>query len=81
MVRIISMLLVLLVVSLSAGCAGLTEQQQRALTGGAVGAAGGAALGAITGGRAMIGAAVGGVAGVVGGLVIHELEKGKAQAK
>lgn len=79
--RIISVLLVLTVIALSTGCAGLTPQQQRALTGGAMGAAGGAALGAITGGSAAIGAAIGGAAGVAGGLLIHELEKNKSQVK
>jgi len=79
--RIISLLLVLTVMALSAGCAGLTDQQQRALTGGAMGAAGGAALGAITGGSAAIGAVIGGAAGAVGGLLLHEHEKDKSQAK
>lgn len=79
--RIISMLLVLTVLALSTGCAGLTPQQQRALTGGAMGAAGGAALGAIAGGSAAIGAAIGGAAGIAGGLLIHELQKEKTQAR
>jgi hypothetical protein len=54
------------------GCAGMTPTQQRALSGGAIGAAGGAALGAITGGSAAVGAAVGGAAGVLTGVLIGE---------
>ncbi len=52
------------------GCAGLTPTQQRALSGGAIGAAGGAAIGAIAGGNAWIGAAVGGPVGVIAGTLI-----------
>lgn len=57
---------------LTLGCAGMTPTQQRALSGGAIGAAGGAALGAITGGSAAVGAAVGGAAGVLTGILIGE---------
>jgi osmotically inducible lipoprotein OsmB len=56
-------------------CAGLTPQQQRILTGGAIGAAGGAAIGAISGGSIGTGALVGGAIGAVGGAVVHEMEK------
>lgn len=73
-------LLALALLLLSTGCAGLTDQQQRALSGGAIGAGGGAVLGAITGGSPVIGAAVGGAAGVVGGLLVHEHEKAKVQS-
>jgi len=51
------------------GCAGMTPTQQRALSGGAIGAAGGAAIGAIAG-NALIGAAVGGPVGVIAGTLI-----------
>ncbi len=61
--------------TLLAGCAGLTPQQQRILTGGAIGAAGGAAVGAISGGSAVTGALVGGAVGAVGGAVVHELDR------
>lgn len=50
----------------SAGCAGMSETQQRTLTGGAIGAAGGAAIGAIAGNAGM-GALIGGAAGAGGG--------------
>jgi osmotically inducible lipoprotein OsmB len=48
-------LTLIFVVSLLAavGCANLTPRQQRAVSGGAIGAAGGAALGAITGGSSV----------------------------
>jgi osmotically inducible lipoprotein OsmB len=60
----------LLMLFVSVGCAHMTPTQQRALSGGAIGAAGGAALGAITGGSAALGAVVGGAAGAVGGALI-----------
>lgn len=53
------------------GCANMTPRQQRALSGGAVGAAGGAALGAITGGSPALGAAIGGAAGAATGALIQ----------
>src|SRR5918996_6536479 len=60
-------LALIFVVSLmtTAGCANMTPRQQRALSGGAIGAAGGAALGAVTGGSPALGAAIGG--GALGG--------------
>src|SRR5919108_5979548 len=51
----------------TAGCANMTPRQQRALSGGAIGAAGGAALGAITGGSPALGAVIGGAAGATSG--------------
>ncbi len=59
------------------GCAGMTPTQQRALSGGAIGAAGGAALGAITGGSAAVGAAVGGAAGALTGVLIGGSSHGR----
>ena len=50
-----------------AACEGMNRQQQRALSGGAIGAAGGAAVGAITGGSAVTGALIGGAAGAAAG--------------
>lgn len=57
------------------GCAGMTAQQQRTLSGGAIGAAGGAALTAIAGGDAAVGAALGGAAGALTGFILGEQEK------
>lgn len=53
---------------LVAGCAGMTDTQQRTLTGGAMGAAGGAAIGALAG-SAALGAAIGGAAGAGSGFL------------
>ena len=68
-VRIIT-LIILTVFTL--GCAGMTPRQQRALSGGAIGAAGGAALSAIAGGSAAVGAALGGAAGALTGVLIED---------
>lgn len=62
-----------------AGCADMTDTQQRALTGTAIGAAGGAAIGAIAGNAGM-GAAIGAGAGLIGGLVVDKVEKDKQAA-
>lgn len=72
---------VLLALTLMTGCAGMTDQQQRALSGGAAGAAGGALFGAIAGGSATIGAAVGGPIGIAAGLLYHEHEQSKTKSK
>jgi len=45
----------------------MTHQQQRALSGGAIGAAGGAAITAIAGGPILAGAVLGGAAGTAVG--------------
>ncbi|MBB6249913.1 hypothetical protein [Nitrospirillum iridis] len=57
--------------SLLAGCSGLTARQQRALSGGAIGAAGAAAVTAIVGGPVLAGAAI----GAAGGAAIGALSK------
>ena len=53
------------------GCSGMSHQQQRALSGGAIGAAGGAALGAVTGGNPATGALIGGAGGAAVGALTH----------
>jgi osmotically inducible lipoprotein OsmB len=58
-----------------AGCANMTPRQQRALSGGAIGAAGGAAVGAIVGGSPAIGAAVGGAAGTAAGALWEDINR------
>jgi osmotically inducible lipoprotein OsmB len=71
MTRIGKILLLLVVLSGGVlGCANLTPTQQRALSGGAIGAAGGAALGAMVGGSPALGAAVGGAAGAATGALM-----------
>jgi uncharacterized membrane protein len=64
---------------LLAGCAGMTETQQRTLTGGAGGAAGGAVIGAIAGNAGM-GAAIGAGVGLLGGYMYDQHEKSKESA-
>ncbi|CAO3413941.1 hypothetical protein [Azospirillum doebereinerae] len=55
------------------GCSNLNHRENRALTGGAIGAAGGAAIGAVTGGSAVYGGLLGGAAGAaVGALSADE---------
>ena len=57
------------------GCANMTPTQQRALSGGAIGAGGGAALGAIVGGSPALGAAIGGAVGAAAGALSGEINK------
>ena len=64
----------LLVLALTTGCAGMSERQQRALSGGAIGAAGGAAFGALAG-SPTTGAIVGGAVGTATGALWEDLRK------
>ena len=75
------LLVVSIVVALVAigGCAGMSETQQRTLTGGAGGAAGGALIGAIAGNAGM-GAAIGAGAGLAGGYLYGKHEESKQAA-
>jgi hypothetical protein len=61
------------VVALGSGCASMTPTQQRALSGGAIGAAGGAVLGAVAGGNPAVWAAVGGAVGASVGALMNKL--------
>ena len=65
MKRLVTVAAVALLLS---GCAGMTDTQQRTVTGGAGGAAGGALIGALAG-NAGLGAAIGGAAGLAGGYI------------
>jgi osmotically inducible lipoprotein OsmB len=69
MKRALALLIVASLIA-TAGCANMTPRQQRALSGGAIGAAGGAALGAVTGGSPGLGVAIGGAAGAAAGALI-----------
>jgi hypothetical protein len=59
-----------LAVSTLGACSNMTHQEQRMLSGGAIGVAGGAALGAITGGSWVVGALIGGAAGTAAGALL-----------
>lgn len=74
MQRLLALFLVWMTV-VAVGCANMTPTQQRALSGGAIGAAGGAAVGAIVGGSPAIGAAVGGAAGAATGALWNDINK------
>jgi osmotically inducible lipoprotein OsmB len=68
-------LLLVVVLGAAVGCANMTPTQQRALSGGAIGAAGGAAVGAIVGGSPALGAVVGGAAGTAVGALWDDIDK------
>jgi len=59
------------------GCADMTNQQQRMVSGGAAGAAIGAVGTVMTGGCVACGAAIGGAVGVGAGYVMDKIEKNK----
>ena len=73
---IIAAVMIITTLSLT-GCAGLSETQQRTLSGGAIGAGAGAGIAAIAGGKAGVGAVVGGAAGALTGYIIGETNKKK----
>lgn len=64
---------------LLAGCAGMSDTQQRALTGTAIGAGSGAAIGAIAG-NAGLGAVIGAGAGLAGGLIVDQVKRNEQAA-
>lgn len=70
--KIVRALAVLSLSLLLVGCAGLSSRQQRAITGGALGAGGGAAIGALSGGDPLTGAVIGGAAGAIGGALLGD---------
>lgn len=54
------------------GCTGMSDTQQRTLSGGAIGAGTGAAAGALTGGCVSCGAVIGGGLGAAGGYIYDQ---------
>jgi osmotically inducible lipoprotein OsmB len=72
--KIVAFLLVAALVM--GGCSGMTNTEQRVLSGGAAGAAGGAIIGAAAG-SAAIGAAAGGGAGLLGGYLYDQYKKSR----
>jgi osmotically inducible lipoprotein OsmB len=71
-----AVLLFLVFILVSGGCAGMSTTEQRVLSGGAIGASSGALIGAVAGSPA-IGAAAGGGAGLLGGLVYDQYQKSR----
>ena len=63
----------------TSGCAGMSDTQQRTLTGAAGGAAGGAIIGAIAG-NAGLGAAIGGAVGAGGGYLYGKHKESEQNA-
>lgn len=61
------------------GCAGMSDTEQRTLSGGAIGAGAGAVVGAMSG-EAVWGAAIGAAAGAAGGYLYDKNEKSKEAA-
>jgi len=69
--RSIRQLAVIVAIFIS-GCAGMSSQQQRTLSGGAIGAGGCALLGGISGGSPAVGAVLGGAAGALTGYILGD---------
>jgi hypothetical protein len=73
-------LIVILIISLAlGGCAGMSDTEQRTLSGAAIGTAAGGIVGAIAG-HTGIGLAVGAVAGTAGGYLYDHHEKAQQKA-
>jgi len=66
-----------LLIAMVTGCSHMSTTQQRALSGGAIGAGSGAALSLLTGGSVLLGTAIGAGVGTVGGLVYDDVQKNK----
>ena len=66
-----------LLIAMVTGCSHMSTTQQRALSGGAIGAGSGAALSILTGGSVLLGTAIGAGVGTVGGLVYDDVQKNK----
>jgi len=73
--RITHLLVILALVFLLAGCAGMSRSEQNILGGGAIGAGLGAGIGAATGGSPAAGAVIGGALGIVGGAIKDNWER------
>jgi uncharacterized membrane protein len=73
-------LIVILIISLAiGGCAGMSDTQQRTLSGAAIGTAAGGVVGAVAGNTGL-GMAVGAAAGAGGGYLYDKNEKSKENA-
>jgi osmotically inducible lipoprotein OsmB len=78
---ILSIALIIVIIFFLLGCAGMTETQQRTLSGGAIGGVAGAGIAAIAGGSVWVGAAVGHVGGAITGYIIGKSHERKRYRK
>jgi hypothetical protein len=75
------LIVTILVIGLAlGGCSGMSDTEQRTLSGGAIGAGGGALVGAAAGNTA-VGAAVGAGAGLAGGYLYDQHKKSEEKEK
>jgi osmotically inducible lipoprotein OsmB len=65
----------LIVLAATLGCSGMSNTQQKTLSGAGIGAGSGAVLGAVTGGSPVTGAVVGGGVGAAAGYILGESDK------
>jgi len=72
--RFVLCIVLINLILLISGCAGMDHTEQRVLSGGALGTAAGVGTAAIVGAPLLLGAAAGAAAGAVGGLVIDRLD-------
>ncbi|WP_411728037.1 YMGG-like glycine zipper-containing protein [Methyloglobulus sp.] len=77
--KIFAFLLIAVLAFNLTGCAGLSDTQQRSVTGGLGGAAGGAVIGAIAGNAGM-GALIGGAVGTAGGFLYGKHKESEQKA-
>ncbi len=71
-------LVILVLVMVVSGCAGMSPTEQRVLSGGAMGAAGGTLIGLAAGSPA-VGAAIGGGTGLLGGFAYDQYQKSQGR--
>ena len=79
MKRFSILVIAILAITHLAGCAGMSDTQQRTVTGGLAGAAGGALIGAMAGNAGM-GAAIGAGVGVAGGYLYGKHKESEQKA-
>jgi hypothetical protein len=79
MKRLLIIVIAILAAINLAGCAGLSDTQQRTVTGGLGGSAAGAAIGAMAG-NAGLGAAIGAAAGTAGGYLYGKHKESEQRA-
>jgi osmotically inducible lipoprotein OsmB len=75
---VVTLIVVIVAILVSAGCSGMSNTEQRVLSGGAIGATSGALIGAAAG-SAAVGAAAGGGAGLLGGYVYDQYQKSQGK--